>query len=296
MASKKEIHVCKHGSVCNDSDRIQRNCDCNNARTNNSSANSIRDRIRRGIDAYIRRGRGGQKAEQRKILTEPVQLIRRKTVKINETQIRNIMPQCSYPETWVRPLNDAMDRFNISENVLRVSTFLAQIAHESGQMNRLQENLNYSRQRLRAVWPSRFPDDESTFTYGRNPERLANKVYANRLGNGAEQTGDGFRYRGRGLLQITGRDNYAKMGRLLDLPTLIEMPDYLIEPRWAALSAAAFWADADLNALADTLTEDDIKVVVRRITKLINGGDHGLKERLSYTNNALEVLDTEFTV
>jgi len=217
-------------------------------------------------------------------------------VKIGETEIRCIMPQCRFPETWVRPLNYAMEKFGISENVRRMSAFLAQVAHESGQMNRLEENLNYSRRRLRDVWPRRFPDDESTFKYGRNPERLANKVYANRLGNGAEQTGDGFRYRGRGLLQITGRDNYAKMGRLINLPTLIEMPDYLIEPRWAALSAAAFWNDADLSALADTLTDDDMKVVVQRITKRINGGTHGLDERLNLTSRALEVLDTEFTV
>lgn len=206
------------------------------------------------------------------------------------------MPQCRFPETWIRPLNNAMEKFSINENVQRAATFLAQIAHESAQMNRLEENLHYSRSRLRDVWPSRFPDDESTFKYGRNPERLANKVYANRLGNGAEQTGDGFRYRGRGLLQITGRENYAKMGPLINLPTLIEMPDYLIEPRWAAMSAAAYWNSRDINALADKLIDEDIKVILRRITYLINGGSHGLDERLSFTERALEILDTEFTV
>ncbi len=217
-------------------------------------------------------------------------------MKIGESEIRNIMPQCRHPDTWVRPLNYAMEKFEISENVQRIATFLAQVAHESSQMNRLQENLGYSRSRLQKVWPRRFPDAESTAKYGYNPERLANKVYADRLGNGPEQSGDGFRYRGRGLLQVTGRSNYARMGKLIGLPSLVETPDHLIEPRWAAMSAAAFWADADINFLADTLTEDDMEIVVRRITKRINGGTHGLKERLSYTNRGLEILDTGFTI
>ena len=206
------------------------------------------------------------------------------------------MPQCRHADTWVRPLNYAMDKFNINENVQRVATFLAQVAHESSQMNRLQENLGYSRSRLRKVWPRRFPDAESTAKYGYNPERLANKVYADRLGNGPEQSGDGFQYRGRGLLQITGRSNYAKMGGLIGLPSLIEMPNHLIEPRWAAMSAAAFWADAGLNDVADTMTDFDLDVVVRQITKRINGGTHGLDQRLRYTERGLETLDTGFTI
>ena len=217
-------------------------------------------------------------------------------MKIGESEIRFIMPQCRNPATWVRPLNYAMEKFHISENVQRVTTFLGQVAHESSHMNRLQENMNYSRSRLRTVWPSRFPDPESTEKYGNNPERLGNKVYANRMGNGPEQSGDGFLYRGRGLLQVTGRNNYAKMGGLIGLPSLLEMPDHLIEPRWAAMSAAAFWADADLNSLADTLTDKDIRLVVRWITRRINGGTHGLEQRLSYTNRGLEILDIGFTV
>lgn len=217
-------------------------------------------------------------------------------MKIDKSDIQHIMPGCTYPEIWVRPLNYAIEKFNINENVQRVATFLAQVAHESSQMNRLQENLSYSRSRLRAVWPRRFPDAESTAKYGYNPERLANKVYADRLGNGPERSGDGFLYRGRGLLQVTGRYNYAKMGGLIGLPSLTEMPDHLIEPRWAAMSAAAFWADAGLNDVADTMTDFDLKVVVTQITKRINGGTHGLEQRLNYTERGLEVLDTGFTI
>ena len=196
----------------------------------------------------------------------------------------------------MKPLNMAMEKFEIDKNVQRVATFLGQIAVESAQMNRLEENLNYSRRRLQAVWPRRFPDAESTLKYGHNPERLANKVYANRLGNGPEQSGDGFRYRGRGLMQITGRDNYARMGRLMNLPTLIEMPDYLIEPRHAALSAAAFWNKNNLNHAADMLSTEDTHAIIRGITKRINGGTHGLENRVKFTHQALRVLDEGFAV
>ena len=217
-------------------------------------------------------------------------------MKITELQIQQIMPQARFVETWVKPLNMAMEKFNINENVSRIAAFLGQIAVESAELNRLEENLNYSRRRLQAVWPSRFPDAESTFKYGHNPERLANKVYANRMGNGAEQSGDGFRYRGRGLMQITGRDNYTEMGKLMDLPTLIEMPDYLLEPRFAALSAAAFWDKSNLNHAADMLSTEDTMDIIRGITKRINGGEHGLEQRLKFTNQALRILDEGFTV
>ena len=217
-------------------------------------------------------------------------------MKINEMELQQIMPAVKHPASWVKPLNAAMEKFEIADNVQRVAAFLGQVAHESGSLNRVEENLNYSRRRMRAVWPSRFPDEESTARYGRNPERLANKVYADRMGNGSQSTGDGFRYRGRGLLQITGRENYAVMGRLMDMPGLIESPDILIEPRYAALSAAAYWSSRDLNDAADKLGENKPKSVVRAITKKINGGTHGLDERLEFTERAIEILDTDFSV
>ena len=301
MGTKKEIRVCKC-TVDDANGRSDQRADvCDNCGGRRGNNDSLRNRIRRRFNDYFRRGRVRQEVKQREVQPErsikpTTETIRKRKMKIGTVEILHIMPQCQHAQTWVRPLSQAMEKFGISDNVQRAATFLAQVAHESSQMNRLQENLSYSRSRLRQVWPSRFPDDQSTFSYGRNPERLANKVYANRMGNGAEQVGDGFRYRGRGLLQITGRDNYAKIGRLINLPSLVETPDHLIEPRWAAMSAAAYWSSRNLNEVADRLTEDDMRAVVSQITKLINGGTHGLDQRLKLTQRALQILDTGFTV
>lgn len=211
-------------------------------------------------------------------------------------QLKQIMLNCRHPESWVRPLNQAMQRYAIDADIKRVAAFLAQIAVESGELNRLEENLNYSPQRLVEVWPTRFPDVESARPFGRNPEKLANKVYADRLGNGNFESGDGFRYRGRGIMQITGRHNYEQAARAMDLPELIEMPDYLLEPRYAARSAASYWDAHSLNDIADKLTGKNLKSVVTKITKAINGGTHGLDRRIKFTKRALEVLDTEFEI
>ncbi len=215
---------------------------------------------------------------------------------LTESQLAYIMPHCRYPETWIRPLNQAMERFGIADNVKRMSAFLGQVAHESSQMNRVAENMNYSPQRLINVWPNRFPTLESALPYGRNPERLGNKVYGGRLGNGAENSGDGFRYRGRGLIQITGRDNYVRIGKVMGVQGLVELPDSLLEPRYAALSAAAFWHDANLNKTADVIGKRELAIVVESITKKVNGGTHGLKERLEFTQAALDILDSDFSV
>ena len=148
---------------------------------------------------------------------------------------------------------------------LRVIHFLAQVCHESGFVPRA-ENLNYSTTaRLMAVWPSRFPDAAMASNYIHNPEKLANRVYANRMGNGIEASGDGWRYRGRGWIQLTGRANYEAFGVASD-------PDALLTPEGAAKSAALFWRQKGLNGLADA---DDIVT----ITKRINGGTVGLSDR-----------------
>jgi len=177
---------------------------------------------------------------------------------------------------------------------MRIAAFLGQIAHESGELKRVQEDLRYSPQRIHKMWPARFPTVESALKYGRNPERLGNVVYANRMGNGDEKSGDGFKFRGRGLMQITGRANYERMAKLLDLPALVDRPDYLLEPRYAALSAAAFWSDNGLNREADKIENEPLLNVVTTITKTINGGTNGLDERLEYTERALDYLDMEF--
>src|SRR6266481_4067159 len=127
---------------------------------------------------------------------------------VTEAIISAVMPKCPDVAAWVAPLNSALSRFDITDR-RRAAAFLAQVAHESSELTHLIENLSYSAARLIQVWPRRFPTLKKARTYERNPEKLANYVYASRLGNGDEASGDGWRYRGRGLIQLTGRSNYA---------------------------------------------------------------------------------------
>jgi len=170
-------------------------------------------------------------------------------IELTADQLRKIVPKCKNPRAWIDPLNRAMARFGI-DTAQRAAAFIAQIAEESGQLNRLEENLSYSAKRLTQVWPSRFPTLDAAQAYARAPEKLANFVYAGRLGNGDTASGDGWRYRGRGLLQISGRANYAAAAKALGNP-YEDNPDLLATPPHAALSAAQFWQAKGLNALAD---------------------------------------------
>jgi putative chitinase len=215
---------------------------------------------------------------------------------ITETDLRCVLQYCRYPEEWVRPLNDAMQKFGIAENEKRIAAFLGQIGVESSHLNHMQENMSYSPQRIFEVWSKRFESLEEALPYGRNPEKLANRVYADRMGNGPEQSGDGFRYRGRGLLQITGRANYKRVSELLDLPGLIEMPDHLCEPRIAALSAAAWWEDKNCNQLADAIDEDNLDEPVKKLTKRVNGGLRELEKRTKITELALDILTEDYDI
>lgn len=197
-----------------------------------------------------------------------------------EQVIRRALPLCREPARWAPVLSAAMARYEI-DSPDRIASFVAQIGHESGQFNRLVESLIYSTpQRLMRVWPKRFPSEAMAAPYVRNESRLANYVYANRLGNGDADSGDGFRFRGRGLIQITGRSNYAACGRALGLD-LLNQPDLLVDPANAALSAAWFWNARGLNALADDRTGDDDLEDFAAITRAINGGTQGLQERLA---------------
>lgn len=198
------------------------------------------------------------------------------------------MPNCTNMQVWTRALNDAFQRFDIN-NPQRISVFLAQVAHESGELGRIVENLNYTAKRLIDVWPNRFPTLEKAVHYERNPQRLANYVYANRLGNGNEASGDGWRYRGRGILQITGRGNYQTTGQALGLP-LESQPEMLEQPDIASLSAGYFWKSRGLNELADDRNDDNDDEDFRMITKIINGGLNGLKGRKAYWQRAKSVL------
>jgi putative chitinase len=188
-------------------------------------------------------------------------------IELTADLLATIAPGCNNPDAWVAPLNDAMARFDIG-TAQRAAAFLAQIAEESGQFNRLEENLDYRAERLVAVWPARFPTLEAARPYEHAPEKLANRVYALRLGNGDAAGGDGWRFRGRGLIQITGRDNYRNAAAALGRP-YEEQPDLLAAPADAALSAAQFWKARGLNELADS--DRDFSAITQRINGSLTG-------------------------
>lgn len=207
---------------------------------------------------------------------------------ITADQLKAALPNCKKPEMWVEALIPAFEKYAITSNE-RIASFLAQIGHESGQFNVLEEALSYSAARLMKVWPKRFPTLAIAQKYERNPEKLANFVYANRIGNGPESSGDGYRFRGRGLIQLTGRSNYASASQALGID-LVAHPERLTEPAIAAMSAAWFWATRGLNELADDQTDDNDLEDFTTITKRINGGTVGLKERFDLFKAAEQTL------
>lgn len=187
---------------------------------------------------------------------------------------------------YATPLQIAAERYDIS-TPRRVACFVGQLAHESACFSRVVENLNYSADGLARTWPSRYAGSDgkpnaTALRLHRKPEDIANLTYAGRLGNGSAGSGDGWRYRGRGLIQITGKQNYARCGEALGLD-LIRKPESLEQPMYAALSAGWYWHQTNLNELADALA-------TAKITRLINGGTHGLQDRIELTNTALVAL------
>lgn len=187
-------------------------------------------------------------------------------------------------------LSEAMEAFGITSTRARAA-FLAQVGAESGQLKHYVENLNYSANRLRAVFPKYFTTDAIAKEYAHNPERIANRVYANRLGNGAETTGDGWKYRGRGLIQVTGRENYRHIGNVMATAINFEKNSEAMElPRYACFSAAAFFADKGLITLSEKLQGAQEDEVFKTICKRVNGGLNGYKERLQFYRNAKKVL------
>jgi len=173
---------------------------------------------------------------------------------------------------WLQPLRETFDRYAINTRQRR-EMFVAQVAMESNGFRNVEENLRYTSGRLLQVFPRHFTA-ANVQQYAGQPQRIANRVYANRMGNGNEASGDGWRFRGRGLKQLTGRWNYEQCGKGLEID-LIENPDLLLQPRFAALSAGWFWSRNNLSRLADT---GDFTAVTRRI----NGGLNGLRDREIY--------------
>lgn len=168
------------------------------------------------------------------------------------------------------PMSAACQRFGI-DTPKRIAAFLSQCSHESQGFTKRTESLYYRAERLTEVWRKRFPTLEAARPYARNPERLANHVYASRMGNGDEASGDGWRFRGRGYKQLTGRENYARFAKAMAM-TLDAAVAYAETIEGACMSAAWFWATNSLNAYADVGD-------VRSLTFRINGGFNGLRER-----------------
>ncbi len=202
---------------------------------------------------------------------------------VTVAQLQSIFPTAKRANlaAYCGEINEAAVEFEI-DNERRMAAFLAQCAHESGLFAHVRENLNYSAQGLRGIWPKRFPTLAAAQPYHRNPEKIANKVYADRMGNGSEASGDGWSYRGRGLIQLTGKSNYQACGEGLEYDVIAD-PDYLETTEGASRSAAWFWYSRNLNKWADL---GDIK----SMTKIINGGYHGLEEREHFYHAALKTL------
>jgi len=186
-----------------------------------------------------------------------------------------------YIDHWYGVLEQLLDDYDIN-TPHRVAHFIAQCAHESGNFVFIKENLNYKAASLRKIFGKYFPTDELAAQYANKPEQIANRIYASRMGNGDEYSGDGYRYCGRGLIQLTGKDNYTFFAGSLGI-TVEEASEYLATFEGAAQSACWFWEQNNLNRFADA---NDVK----GLTRAINGGYIGLEDRQSHTEHALHVL------
>lgn len=182
---------------------------------------------------------------------------------------------------WYESMTKFFPEYEINTE-LRVAAFVAQCAHESSNFKVLKENLNYRAESLMKVWPSRFPTIEIAKEYAHNQERIANRAYASRMGNGPEESGDGWKFCGRGLIQLTGKNNYKAFADSVGM-SLDELPEYLVTFDGALHSACWFWKTNNLNQLADS--KDFVK-----LTQRINGGTIGLPDRQKHYDHALKVL------
>jgi putative chitinase len=209
------------------------------------------------------------------------------------SELRQMIPRNPYVKEWHEALAAPQDELGGStllgeyeiDTPRRVAAFIAQCAHESGNFVFLKENLNYKWQTLRKVFPKYFPTDELAQQYAARPNRqevIANRVYASRMGNGDEDSGDGWRFCGRGLIQLTGRNNYQAFANSLEMD-INDVPAYLATFEGAAQSACWFWETNKLNQWADA---GDILT----LTKRINGGTIGLNDRIKHYNHALSIM------
>ena len=188
------------------------------------------------------------------------------------------------PDEVIAQIPSVQDKFAIN-SALRLAHFLAQTGHESGGFKFKSENLNYSAEILRKVFPKYFPDIVVAKQYERKPEAIASKVYGGRMGNGPEATKEGFKYKGRGYIQLTGKDNYKAFDATVE-DDILANPD-LVATKYPLLSAAWFWNSRKLNSIADQGATDE---VVTKITKLVNGGTIGLADRIKHFKEYYHLL------
>lgn len=202
---------------------------------------------------------------------------------MNIDQFKQIFPDCNYPEEWL-PHFDLLPEFGIVTNE-QVAAFCAQIGHESMDLNVMSENMNYSADRLGKVFPKYFRNAD-TRKYARKPEMIANKVYSNRMGNGTESSGDGWLYRGSGIIQLTGKNNFSRASEALfgDRFVLLERPELVRTNKETAMQCALwYWEDNELETYTDIVA----------ISKRVNGGTIGLDDRIQRYERALEVLSLD---
>jgi putative chitinase len=194
------------------------------------------------------------------------------------------------PNPVINELDIIFDKYKIN-TILRISHFLAQCAHESGNFSVKQENLNYSAKRLQEVFGKYFTTHAKALLYERKPVKIASLVYGNRMGNGDEQSVEGYKYRGRGYIQLTGKNNYLLFDKSLNESGLevdiIGNPD-LVATTYPLISAAWFFNKNNLNEIADL---GGTKEIITRVTKKVNGGTHGLDSRISYFNKFYKKLN-----
>lgn len=203
---------------------------------------------------------------------------------VTEAQLRRLFPMAkdATVKAFAAKSPALFREFALDKKRIRIEYFIAQIAHETGGLTRSVENLSYTAQRLTEIWPSRFPTIAAAQPFANNPEKLANKVYANRMGNGPPESGDGYRYRGRGYIQITGKDGYRNTGSRAGID-LVAHPEKAIETAVALRVACAYWQWRDINPFCDVR---DFKEVTRRI----NGGLTGYDDRLLWLEKVRRAL------
>jgi putative chitinase len=200
------------------------------------------------------------------------------------SQLKQLLPKNPYVEHWHRALSQLLSDYDIN-TPNRIAAFVAQCSHESGGFMVLKENLNYKAATLRKIFPKYFPNDQIANDYASRPNKqvaIASKVYANRMGNGDEASQDGWKFCGRGLIQLTGKSNYQAFADSLEMD-INDVPEYLATFEGASQSACWFWETNKLNQWADA---GDILT----LTKRINGGTIGLEDRKKHYDHALHVL------